>query len=447
MTSEGVVYILALFILLLSIFDLANSAGEITEDNPYNQKFPDCTKPYSTIQKKSNAKGVLCPMIKDEEGFLSEWVAYYEMHGFTRINLYDHGSTDNYRAELKPWLDSGVVRIYTNWTENEGHRKRQGFFQTIHLKRRAEAHCKRQAIADGYDYFFSIDIDEYLIPREPDLTLIDAFDKYVNKTSRYAVCSEKFNFQVSPHILEPVHLLTIEAYRLRMKTPGKMSYYTTVSKKCGLVLTHPFYKAYKLQNNESDIGQYLTECCNFHGCQAEKNPPVCHANNHKLMQSVLQGTGRPWYNAFVMFHYSRSLEKFALKGKTWTSATGEVQKGATEESASKGYNIPTFLARNLGWTTDASALRYTCQLREHLREKTGEQIYLRPGNAWYRNAEFGKLVSDPDKRGRYGRENPEGFRYADRNPYVYHGKALGDYSKFFYNGSSRERIHRNLRRR
>lgn len=30
---------------------------------------------------------------------------------------------------------------------------------------------------------------------------------------------------------------------------------------------------------------------------------------------------------------------------------------------------------------------------------TKEEYYLRPGTNWYRNPEFGKLISDPDKRG------------------------------------------------
>ena len=53
---------------------------------------------------------------------------------------------------------------------------------------------------------------------------------------------------------------------------------------------------------------------------------------------------------------------------------------------------------------------------------TNESIYYRPGTVWYRNAEFGRLVSDPDKRGRYGRMNPEGFKYSDGNPFHYHGE-------------------------
>eukprot|EP01041_Mallomonas_annulata_P007380 gene7380-15070_t len=410
-----------------------NEINEPNKQSPFHQSFPDCTKPYNKIQKQTTSKAVLCPMIKDEEGFLSEWVAYYQMHGFDRIDIFDHGSTDNYKKELQPWISSGYVRIFTNWTKLLNQPKLT-FLQTITIKKNAETLCKRNAIQDGYQYFFSLDIDEYLLPIKIDVTIIDEMERFVNTTKRFSLCMEKLNFQVSPHILEPVHLLTIEAYQSRMKSPSKMSYYTSVAHKCAYVLTHASY---------SNITEsYISECCNFHGCKSERHPShFCKDSLHKSMITFLNGghKERIWYAPFIINHYSRSLEKFALKSKTWSSATGEVAIGSTVESASKGYNTPTFLARNLGWYFDDTALRYSCQLRHQLRMITGESTYLRPGNGWYRNVEFGKVIDDSEKRGRYGRTNPKGFRYSEHNPYHYHGKQLGDVVTLTPNPSTPER--------
>lgn len=41
-----------------------------------------------------------------------------------------------------------------------------------------------------------------------------------------------------------------------------------------------------------------------------------------------------------------------------------------------------------------AAIRYGCQLREILKQKTGEDVYLRPGPYWYRNVAFGKGIYD-----------------------------------------------------
>jgi hypothetical protein len=73
--------------------------------SPFYQKLPKCQQQNSDsnsiiIEKKTSATGLLCPMIRDETGFLSEWVAYYQIHGFNHVRFYDHGSSDNYDEEL-----------------------------------------------------------------------------------------------------------------------------------------------------------------------------------------------------------------------------------------------------------------------------------------------------------------------------------------------------------
>lgn len=61
-------------------------------------------------------QAILCPMIKDEEGFLSEFVAYHQMHGFDHIMFFDHQSRDHGIVELEPWIKTGFVSFLSNWT-------------------------------------------------------------------------------------------------------------------------------------------------------------------------------------------------------------------------------------------------------------------------------------------------------------------------------------------
>jgi hypothetical protein len=51
---------------------------------------------------------------------------------------------------------------------------------------------------------------------------------------------------------------------------------------------------------------------------------IC-TQNHKAEQIRLNGKGRKWLDLFVINHYSRSLEKYGLKSKTWKTSTGEVR--------------------------------------------------------------------------------------------------------------------------
>ena len=361
---------------------------------------------------------------RDEIGFLSEWVAYYQMHGFDHIMVFDDQSIDDGLKELEPWIKTGFVSIHTNWTTdslrvNPGFMKNE-FKKAMTMKALLESNCKQAALSWGYDFFVSLDIDEYLIPLVQGVTAVDALVHWANTTQRSVYCVSKNNFQSSPHILEPINLLTIEAYQMRMKHTAKMNYYTSVSPKCAYQLNGPTFAV--------NTSQYIAECCHFHGCQGwdfRANSRIC-TENHKQEHWRLSGKGKKWLDAFVINHYSRSVEKFGLKSKTWKTSTGEAKAGETAMQAATSYDVPKFLSRSVGWHHDPIAVRYACQLREVLRNVTGESPYLRPGDVWYRNPEYGRHVSDPDKRGRYGRPNPEGFRYPVKNPYNYHGNKMGE---------------------
>jgi hypothetical protein len=66
----------------------ANSTTDITDDvtatatatfnpqSPLYQRLPDCRdeKNFVRISKKTSEKGLICPMFRDEEGFLAEFV-------------------------------------------------------------------------------------------------------------------------------------------------------------------------------------------------------------------------------------------------------------------------------------------------------------------------------------------------------------------------------------
>jgi hypothetical protein len=96
------------------------------------------------------------------------------------------------------------------------------------------------------------------------------------------------------------------------------------------------------------------------------------------------------------------------KQKTWDTAGGE---------NSKGYDIYHFLDRLSGFTYDDSANAVSCHLRELLANRTGTQHFVREGDSWYRNVEFGKIVNDPGKRGRMGAGRGKIVSTSEMNPY------------------------------
>jgi hypothetical protein len=284
----------------------------------------------------------------------------------------------------------------------------------ITIKAVLERECKLQAQKWGYDYFISLDIDEYVISRRGQ-TIVDELHEHFNKAKSPIACLPKMNYQSSPHLLEPVNLLTIEAYQLRMRIPGKINYYMTVSHKCAFRLNASYFSP--------NASEFIATCCSFHGCHRLDHLSTSNfcSSMAKEMIPKLKSDGKFWALIMRINHYSRSAEKFALKAKTWRTASNEIKQGQTAQEAATDYGLSKFFSRNVGNFRDAIALQFSCQLREQLEIMTGEPTYLRPGDMWYRNVEFGRPVGDPDKRGRYGRPLPPGFTYEVKNPYHYHG--------------------------
>jgi hypothetical protein len=82
----------------------------------------------------------------------------------------------------------------------------------------------------GYDIFISVDLDEFLFPISSKNTAIDELVDWFRDTQRRIMPLPKHNFNPIPHILEPINLLTIEAYQERTKDFNRMNYYKTVCK-------------------------------------------------------------------------------------------------------------------------------------------------------------------------------------------------------------------------
>jgi hypothetical protein len=104
-----------IWMILLSTSSLyflsVETANHADDKSPYQQHLPDCSKrQYKNITKQTSIKGIVCPMVKDEVGFLSEWIAFYEMQGFNHVILYDNNSTLPIN-EVQPWIDTGFVTI------------------------------------------------------------------------------------------------------------------------------------------------------------------------------------------------------------------------------------------------------------------------------------------------------------------------------------------------
>ena len=171
------VIVIVLFV-ALSAFGSPDDERNRGQRGALYQHLPNCDAGnFRRIEKKTKMKAMACPMVRDEEGFLSEWVAYYQMHGFDHITFFNDGSTDKSFVELQPWIDSGFVTVRSNFTQESVNVRvaiRDEAFQTsMAIKALLETECKLEALRLGYDYYFSLDLDEYVLPHSAGATIID----------------------------------------------------------------------------------------------------------------------------------------------------------------------------------------------------------------------------------------------------------------------------------
>ena len=56
--------VITIVLCLLCSVICVGQKGNVQDTSPYNQGLPNCGEPFKRIEKKTNAKAILCPMIR-----------------------------------------------------------------------------------------------------------------------------------------------------------------------------------------------------------------------------------------------------------------------------------------------------------------------------------------------------------------------------------------------
>src|SRR5690349_3747787 len=89
----------------------------------------------------------VCAVFRDEARYLAEWVTFHRLQGVERFYLYDNRSSDDWRSELEPEIEAGIVEVQ-HWP-----------FEPAQLG--AYQHCLEHHRDDARWIAF-IDLDEFL---------------------------------------------------------------------------------------------------------------------------------------------------------------------------------------------------------------------------------------------------------------------------------------------
>lgn len=119
----------------------------------------------------------VCAIFRNESKYLKEWIEYHRLVGVDHFYLYNNNSRDNYVANLRPYVDKGIVTLI-QWAdcidiENENNT----FIWALGTQIPAyENALKRYAIKET-NWLVFLDVNEFLVPVHSD-KIIDILEQY-----------------------------------------------------------------------------------------------------------------------------------------------------------------------------------------------------------------------------------------------------------------------------
>ena len=132
----------------------------------------------------------------NEAPYLAEWIAHHLNMGVEHFYLRSHRCTDNWREVLAPFAD--VVTV-------------EDFPESLGPPQRGPENLKTGLVGE-YRWVACIDIDEFLVPEDPNETLAGILKDYEKFP---AIGVHWLVFGSSGYLVRPDKLLVIEAYTKR----------------------------------------------------------------------------------------------------------------------------------------------------------------------------------------------------------------------------------------
>ncbi len=94
---------------------------------------------------------VVCAIVKDEDPYLLEWIAYHRVIGVEHFLIYDNESTDNTSKILKSLERTGIV-TYRYWPKHQNQHSQRTAYQDAH-----------QTLLSKSNWITFIDLDEFIV--------------------------------------------------------------------------------------------------------------------------------------------------------------------------------------------------------------------------------------------------------------------------------------------
>ncbi|CAK7056809.1 MAG: hypothetical protein DELT_01266 [Desulfovibrio sp.] len=266
----------------------------------------------------------ICAIIKDEDRFLDEWLAYYTALGAEAFYLYDNGSVIPLSESLGHYL---------------GHRSAESF--RIHevpgekLQLDAYMHCV-QTYKNQCRWLAFVDMDEFIVPLErasiPEL--LEGYENFSGLALSWKV------FGTNGHIFPPEGL-QIESYTRAIEPDHFLHWHV------------------KSVADPSRVGFFRTP--HLPGL-IENSPPVVDVLGRPVTTPVIKPP--VWETAQVNHYYYRSRKEYYAKLRKPRADNNELRTDAVEGrvTAPEGYS------------EDISAVRFAPKVKTIMRDMTDSRV-------------------------------------------------------------------------
>lgn len=123
-------------------------------------------------------------MFRDEAPYLREWIEYHNMLGVSHFYLFNNLSSDNYKAVLTPYIDSGLVELIEWPYESKKATNIIDSYKDIQV---AAYRAGLKLAKKSSMWLAIIDIDEFLVPVKG-TNLLKFLAKYQDKDNIGGLC-------------------------------------------------------------------------------------------------------------------------------------------------------------------------------------------------------------------------------------------------------------------
>lgn len=147
-------------------------------------------------------KLAVCSVFNNDARFLAEWIEYHKLVGVEQFWLYNNNSTDNYIDILKPYMDSGIVKLI-HWPSPFHYDER--WYSSLSVQTSAYNHCL-DSVRGKIKWLAMIGVDDYIVPVKHK-SIVETMKKRFRKASGVGVNMVLFGSS-SVEVLDPSDLMT-----------------------------------------------------------------------------------------------------------------------------------------------------------------------------------------------------------------------------------------------